>query len=127
MLLLAYMYAIKNEIKKKGVEKMNELILVILVLDIITEIFYIRRLTKERNNAEKRASTHFKRAERFEEYIKTHQKENVILLNNSEELRQKINNLEEFKNNVEEIIKSDIITFEQIDKIKELIATANNN
>ena len=49
---------------------MKELILIILVLDVIAEIFYIRRLTKERDSAEERATTHFKRANNFEKQLK---------------------------------------------------------
>ena len=48
---------------------MKELILIILALDVITKIFCIRRLTKERDSAEERATTHFKRANNFEKQL----------------------------------------------------------
>lgn len=64
---------------------MKELILIILALDVITEIFYIRRLTKD-----------------FEKILKEtkreYEKQAEILLNNSAELRAKIVDLE---NNIE--------------------------
>ena len=86
---------------------MKELILIILVLDIITEIFYIRRLTKERDSAEERATTHFKRANNFEKQLKEtkkeYEKQTEILLNNSSELRAKIVDLE---NNIELLVNN---------------------
>ena len=119
-LLLAFNYFSKNEIKKKGVEKkMKELILVILALDVITEIFYIRRLKKERDNAEERATTHFKRADKFEkQLIKTKKEYNEqaeILLENASELRQTINK-------VIDIVESEHFAHDKIDKIKELVS-----
>lgn len=96
---------------------MKELILIILALDVITEIFYIRRLSKERYSAEERATTHFKRANKFEQQLQEKMKENneqlEILLNNSSELRAKIVDLE---NNIELLVNN------LSDKNKELIS-----
>lgn len=98
---------------------MKELILVILALDVITEIFYIRRLQKERDNAEERATTHFKRADKFEKQLRETQKEYdeqaEILLENASELRQTINK-------VIDIVESEHFAHDKIDKIKELIS-----
>ena len=84
---------------------MKELILVILVLDILAEMFLIRRLQKERDSAEERAGTHFKRAEKFEKQLKEtkkeYEKQAEILLENSAELRSKMVDLE---NNVEFLV-----------------------
>lgn len=97
---------------------MKELILVILALDVITEIFYIRRLKKERDNAEERATTHFKRADKFEKQLKETKKEYEeqaeILLENSAELRQTINE-------VIEIVESEHFSHDKVEKIKELV------
>lgn len=96
---------------------MKELILIILALDVITEFFHIRRLSKERYNAEERALTHFKRAKKFEKQLQEKMKENneqlEILLNNSSELRAKIVDLE---NNIE------LLTNNLSDENKELIS-----
>lgn len=98
---------------------MKELILVILALDVITEIFYIRKLTKERDSAEERATTHFKRADKFEKQLREVKKEYdeqaEILLENSSELRQKINK-------VIDIVESEHFAHDKIDKIKELVS-----
>ena len=98
---------------------MKELILVILALDVITEIFYIRRLQKERDNAEERATTHFKRADKFEKQLRETKKEYneqaEILLENSSELRQTINE-------VMDIVESEHFAHDKIDKIKELVS-----
>ena len=98
---------------------MKELILVILALDVITEIFYIRRLQKERDNAEERAITHFKRADKFEKQLRETKKEYneqaEILLENASELRQTINK-------VIDIVESEHFAHDKIDKIKELIS-----
>ena len=98
---------------------MKELILVILALDVITEIFYIRRLQKERDNAEERATTHFKRADKFEKQLRETKKEYneqaEILLENASELRQTINE-------VMDIVDSEHFAHDKIDKIKELIS-----
>lgn len=100
---------------------MKELILIILVLDIITEIFYIRRLTKERDSAEERATTHFKRANNFEKQLKETKKEyeeqTEILLNNSSELRAKTVDLE---NNIELLVNN------LSDENKELISDSES-
>ena len=53
---------------------MKELILVILVLDIIAEIFLIRRLEKERDDAEDRALTHFRKLNNIEYILKNSDK-----------------------------------------------------
>ena len=87
---------------------MKELILIILALDVITEIFYIRRITKERDSAEERATTHFKRANNFEKQLKEtkneYEEQAEILLDNASEYRTKIvdleNNLELLVNNL---------------------------
>ena len=105
---------------------MKELILIILALDVITEIFCIRRLTKERDNAEERATTHFKRADKFEKQLRETKKEYdeqaEILLENASEYRQTINELEEFKNKVIDIVESEHFAHDKVEKIKELIS-----
>ena len=126
-LLLAFNYFSKNEIKKKGDEKsMKELILVILALDVITEIFYIRRLQKERDSAEERATTHFKRANNFEKQLKEtkneYEEQAEILLDNASEYRTTIIELEEFKNKVTDIVESEHFAHDKVEKIKELIS-----
>lgn len=103
---------------------MKELILIILILDVLTEIFYIRRLTKERDSAEERAATHFKRANNFEKQLKETKKEyeeqTEILLNNSSELRQTINE-------VIDIVESEHFAHDKIEKIKELVDLPKSN
>lgn len=98
---------------------MKELVLIILALDVITEIFYIRRLVKERENAEKRATTHFKKAYKFERQLikvkKEYDEQAEILLENSSELRQTINK-------VIDIVESEHFAHDKIEKIKELIS-----
>lgn len=110
---------------------MKELILIILALDVITEIFYIRKLTKERDSAEERATTHFKRASKFEQQLKETKKEYdeqaEILLENASEYRQTINELEEFKNKVIDIVESEHFAHDKIDKIKELVDLPKSN
>ena len=100
---------------------MKELILVILALDVITEIFYIRRLTKERDNAEERATTHFKRANNFEKQLKEtkneYEEQAEILLDNASEYRTKIVDLE---NNIELLVNN------LSDKNKELISDSES-
>ncbi len=96
---------------------MKELILIILALDVITEIFCIRRLTKERDSAEERAITHFKRANNFEKQLKEtkneYEEQAEILLDNASEYRTKIVDLE---NNIELLVNN------LSDKNKELIS-----
>lgn len=103
---------------------MKELILVILALDVITEIFYIRRLQKERDNAEERATTHFKRADKFEKQLRETKKEYneqaEILLDNASELRQTINK-------VIDIVESEHFAHDKIEKIKELVDLPKSN
>ena len=86
---------------------MKELILIILALDVITEIFFIRRLTKERDSAEERATTHFKRANNFEKQLKEtkneYEEQAEILLDNASEYRTKIVDLE---NNIELLVNN---------------------
>lgn len=98
---------------------MKELILIILALDVITEIFYIRRITKERDSAEERATTHFKRADKFEKQLRETKKEYneqaEILLENASELRQTINE-------VMDIVNSEHFAHDKVEKIKELIS-----
>ena len=98
---------------------MKELILIILALDVITEIFYIRRITKERNNAEERAITHFKRANNFEKQLKEtkneYEEQAEILLDNASELRQTINK-------IIDIVESEHFAHDKVEKIKELIS-----
>ena len=110
---------------------MKELILVILVLDVITEIFYIRKLTKERDSAEERATTHFKRAYKFERQLievkKEYDEQAEILLENASEYRQTINELEEFKNKVADIVDSEHFAHDKIEKIKELVDLPKSN
>ena len=96
---------------------MKELILIILALDVIKEIFYIRRITKERDSAEERATTHFKRANNFEKQLKEtkneYEEQAEILLDNASEYRTKIVDLE---NNIELLVNN------LSDKNKELIS-----
>jgi len=103
---------------------MKELILIILVLDILAEIFLIRRLEKERDDAEDRAGTHFKRADKFEKQLKETKKEYEeqaeILLENSAELRNTING-------IIEIIESEHFSHDKVEKIKELVDLPKSN
>ena len=100
---------------------MKELILIILALDVITEIFCIRRLTKERNSAEERATTHFKRANNFEKQLKEtkneYEAQAEILLDNASEYRTKIVDLE---NNIELLVNN------LSDENKELISDSES-
>lgn len=105
---------------------MKELILIILALDVITEIFCIRRLTKERDSAEERTITHFKRANNFEKQLKEtkneYEEQAEILLDNASEYRETIIELEEFKNKVTGIVESEHFAHDKVEKIKELIS-----
>lgn len=100
---------------------MKELILIILALDVITEIFYIRRITKERDSAEERATTHFKRANNFEKQLKEtkneYDEQAEILLDNASEYRTKIVDLE---NNIELLVNN------LSDENKELISDSES-
>ena len=100
---------------------MKELILIILALDVITEIFCIRRLTKERDSAEERATTHFKRANNFEKQLKEtkneYEEQAEILLDNASEYRTKIVDLE---NNIELLVNN------LSDENKELISDSES-
>ena len=100
---------------------MKELILVILALDVITKIFCIRRLTKERDSAEERATTHFKRANNFEKQLKEtkneYEEQAEILLDNASEYRTKIVDLE---NNIELLVNN------LSDENKELISDSES-
>lgn len=129
-LLLAHYNTSKNEIKKKGVEKeMIYGICIGFLLGALVVNLYLKEsektndlLKKTINNLEDDIDSANFRVEQKENLIKDLQEENVILLENASELRQKNNKLEEFKNNVEEIINSNDFTYDQIDKIKELIS-----
>lgn len=105
---------------------MKELIVIILALDVIAELFLVRRLRKERDNAEERATTHFKRANKFEKQLKEITKEydeqSQILLDNASELRSENEELGIFKYNVTKVLESDDFTYDKVDKIKELIS-----
>lgn len=100
---------------------MKELILIILALDVITEIFYIRRITKERDSAEERATIHFKRANNFEKQLKEtkneYEEQAEILLDNASEYRTKIVDLE---NNIELLVNN------LSDENKELISDSES-
>lgn len=100
---------------------MKELILIILALDVITEIFYIRRITKERDSAEERATTHFKRANNFEKQLKKtkneYEEQAEILLDNASEYRTEIVDLE---NNIELLVNK------LLDENKELISDSES-
>ena len=100
---------------------MKELILIILALDVITKIFCIRRLTKERDSAEERATTHFKRANNFEKQLKEtkneYEEQAEILLDNASEYRTKILDLE---NNIELLVNN------LSDENKELISDSES-
>lgn len=110
---------------------MKELILIILTLDIITEIFYIRKLTKERDSAEERATTHFKRANKFErqlkEKVKEYDEQAEILLDNAAELRNENEELGILKYNVTKILESNDFAHDKVEKIKELVRPGNQN
>lgn len=110
---------------------MKELILIILALDIITEIFYIRKLAKEKDDAEERATTHFKRADKFErqlkEKVKEYNEQAEILLDNAAELRSEKEELDIFKYNVTKVLESNDLSHDKIDKIKELVRPGNQN
>lgn len=105
---------------------MKELIVIILALDVIAEVFLIRRLRKEIYNAEERAMTHFKRANKFKKQLKETAKEYdeqaQILLDNASELRNENEELGIFKYNVTKILESNDFTHNKVDKIKELIS-----
>lgn len=105
---------------------MKELILIILTLDVIAEVFLIRSLRKQRDNAEERALTHFKRAKKFEkqlqEIAKEYDEQAQILLDNASELRNENEELGIFKYNVTKILESNDFTYDKVDKIKELIS-----
>lgn len=109
---------------------MKELILIILALDVITEIFCIRRLTKERDSAEERATTHFKRANNFEKQLKEtkneYEEQAEILLDNSSEYRKTINELKDFKSKIIEIVESEHFAHDKVEKIKELISDSES-
>lgn len=100
---------------------MKELILIILALDVIAEIFCIRRLTKERDSAKERATTHFKRANNFEKQLKEtkneYEEQAEILLDNASEYRTKIVDLE---NNIELLVNN------LSDENKELISDSES-
>lgn len=105
---------------------MKELVVIILALDVIAEIFLIRRLRKKRDNAEERATTHFKRADKFEKQLKEtkneYEEQAEILLYNASEYRTTIIELEEFKNKVTDIVESEHFAHDKVEKIKELIS-----
>ena len=81
-----------------------------------------KKLKNVINNLEKDLKNINSKLENKDKLIKDLQEEHEILLENSAELRQKINELEEFKINTEEVIKSEDFTFDKIEKIKELIS-----
>lgn len=105
---------------------MKELVVIILALDVIAEIFLIRRLRKERDNAEERATTHFKRADKFEKQLKEtkneYEEQAEILIDNASELRSENEELSIFKYNVVKILESKDFAHDKVDKIKELIS-----
>lgn len=84
-------------------------------------------LKKTINNLEDDIDLANSKIENRDRILNDYKEENVILLDNASELRQTINELEEFKNNVEEIIKSNDFTHDKIDKIKELARPLNQN
>jgi len=110
---------------------MKELIVIILSLDIIAELFLIKRLRKEINNAEERAITHFKRADKFEkklkETVEEYNEQAEILLDNASELRNENEELGIFKYNVIKILKSDDFAHDKVEKLKELVRPQNQN
>lgn len=103
---------------------MNLLIITILTLNIIAGLYWIVRLIEERDNAEERAITHFKRAGKFEkqlkETVKEYNEQAEILLDNASELRSEIKNLKskvtDLENNIE-LLKNNLS-----DENKELIS-----
>ena len=100
---------------------MKELILIILALDVITKIFCIRRLTKERDSAEERATTHFKRANNFEKQLKEtkneYEEQAELLLDNASEYRTKIVDLEN---------KIELLVYNLSDENKERISDSES-
>lgn len=111
---------------------MKELIVIILALDVIAEIFLVRRLRKERDNAEERATTHIKRADKFErqlqETVKEYEEQAQILLENASELRSENEELGILKYNITKIIESNDFAHDKVDKIKkELVRPGNQN
>lgn len=109
---------------------MKELVVIILTLDIIAEIFLIRRLRKERDNAEERATTHFKRADKFEKQLKEirkkYEEQAQILLDNASELRSENEELSIFKYNVTKILESNDFAHDKVEKIKRELARPQN-
>lgn len=127
MLLLAYMYASKNEIKKKGVEK--RMLVLGLIFGFLLGALLInlvledekntnKLLKKTINNLEEDLDRANFKIENRDNFVKNYQEEHEILLNNASELRAKIVDLE---NNIE------LLTNNLSEQNKELIATGNNN
>lgn len=85
------------------------------------------KLKKVINNIEDDLDNANSRVENRDNLINDLQEEHEILLENSAELRQTINELEEFKISTEEIIKSEDFTFDQIEKLKELVDLSKSN
>lgn len=81
-----------------------------------------KKLKKVINNLESDLDDANLRVENRDNLIKDLQEEHEILLEDSAISRQTINELEEVKISIEEIIKSEDFTFDKIGKIKELIS-----
>jgi len=81
-----------------------------------------KKLKKVINNLESDLDDANLRVENRDNLIKDLQEEHEILLEDSAISRQTINELEEVKISIEEIIKSEDFTFDKIEKIKELIS-----
>ena len=92
---------------------MKELILIILVLDVLVEILFIRKLEKEIDNAQETAKEYDKQAK--------------ILLDNAAELRSENEELDIFKYNVTKILNSKDFAHDKVEKLKELVRPLNQN
>lgn len=110
---------------------MNLLIITILTLNIIAELCWIIRLIEERDNAEERAITHFKRAGKFEkqlkETVKEYNEQAEILLDNASELKSENEELSIFKYDVTKVLESNDFAHDKVEKLKELVDLPKSN
>lgn len=84
-------------------------------------------LKKTINNLEDDIDLANSKIENRDRILSDYQKESEILLDNASEYRQTINELEEFKNKVIDIVESEHFAHDKIDKIKELVRPLNQN
>lgn len=85
------------------------------------------RLKKTINNLEDDIDLANSKIENRDRVLNDYQKESEILLDNASEYRQTINELEEFKNKVIDIVESEHFAHDKIDKIKELVDLPKSN